>query len=130
MRRLLVVVAIAGCGGSDTHAVPPKAPNNELILGTFERHPPDGSTAFRFRADGSITLAHDKGELDSKPLAAGTWQVDKTQLTLTYDSGMCKGNGPGVYTVVISKRGLHLTKVSDACDQRAKLDGETLWRVN
>ena len=120
---------LVACGGPDTHAVPPKPPNNEAIIGTFERHPPDGSTAFRFRADGSVTVAHDKGELDSKAIATGTWQVDKTQLTLSYDSGMCQGDPPGVYNVVISKRGLRLTKVTDACDQRSKLDGETLWRI-
>ncbi len=129
-RWLLVAIVLSACGGSDKHATPPKRPNNELILGEFARKPPDGTTAARFRADGSVTIAHTKDELDTKPLAAGTFQLDKDQLTLSYTSGdMCKGNGPGVYKVVLSKIGIRFTKVSDDCDQRAKLDGQTWFRV-
>lgn len=109
---------------------PPKKPNNELIIGEFARRPPDGTTAARFRADGSVTVAHDQNLLDTKPLATGTWALDKDQLTLTYSGGeMCHGGGPGVYKVVLSKIGIHFTKVSDDCEQRAKLDGQTWRRV-
>ena len=129
-RLLLVSVVLGACGGSDRHAVPAKKPNNELILGEFERHPPDGTTAARFRADGSIVIAHNRNELDTKPLAQGTYQLDKDQLTLTYTSGdMCKGSGPGTYKVVLSKIGIRFTKVEDGCDQRAKLDGQTWFRA-
>ncbi len=129
-RLLLVSIVLGACGGSDHHSVPPKKPNNELILGEFERHPPEGTTAARFRADGSVVVAHTKNELDSKPLATGTFQLDKDQLTLTYTGGeMCKGNGPGTYKVVLSKVGIRFTKVSDDCDQRSKLDGQTWFRV-
>lgn len=129
-RALLVAIVMSACGGgSDRHALPPKRPNNELILGEFARHPPDGTTAARFRADGSVTVAHNKNELDTKPLATGTFQLEKDQLTLTYTGGeMCKGNGPGVYKVVLSKIGIRFTKVSDDCDQRSKLDGQTWFR--
>jgi hypothetical protein len=129
-RALLVAIVLSGCGGgSDRHAVPPKRPNNELIMGEFARRPPDGTTAARFRADGSVVVAHNKNELDTKPLATGTFQLEKDQLTLTYTGGdMCKGGGPGVYKVVLSKIGIRFTKVSDDCEQRAKLDGQTWFR--
>ena len=130
-RWLLVAFVMSACGGgSDRHAMPPKRPNNELILGEFARRPPDGTTAARFRADGSITVAHTRNELDTKPLATGTFQLEKDQLTLTYTGGeMCKGGGPGVYKIVLSKIGIRFTKVSDDCDQRSKLDGQTWFRV-
>jgi hypothetical protein len=35
----------------------------------------------------------------------------------------------GTYTVVLSKIGIHFTKLEDDCAQRAKIDGETWWRV-
>ena len=113
MLRLVLVAMVLSCGGSEHAYVPPKKPNNELILGEFARRPPDGTTAARFRADGSITVAHDKNELDTKPLATGTYTLDKDQLTLTYTGGdMCKGGGPGVYKVVLSKIGIRFSKVS------------------
>ena len=120
---------LAACGGSDKTAMPPKRPNNELLIGEYERRPPDGTTALRFRADGSVTLAHDKSKLDGETLATGTFQIEKDQLTLSYDKGMCAGGGPGVYSVVISKVGIHFKKVQDSCDQRAKIDGQTWWRI-
>jgi hypothetical protein len=131
MQRLVLAFAVLGaCGGSDHGPVIPKKPNNELIVGEFARRPPDGTTAARFRADGSITVAHDKTQLDSKPLASGTYQLDKDQLTLTYNSGnMCPAGSSGTYKVVISKVGIHFTKVSDDCEDRAKIDGQTWFRV-
>ena len=131
MQRLVVAVVLLGaCGGSDHGPVIPKKPNNELIIGEFARRPPDGTTAARFRADGSVTIAHDKSQLDTKPLAVGTFQLDKDQLTLTYNSGnMCPAGSTGVYKVVISKVGIHFTKVNDDCADRAKIDGQTWFRV-
>jgi hypothetical protein len=130
-RWLLVAIAMSACsGGSDRHGMPPKRPNNELILGEFARRPPDGTTAARFRADGSVVVAHNRNELDTKPLATGTFTLEKDQLTLTYTGGeMCKGGGPGVYKIVLSKIGMRFTKVSDDCDQRSKLDGQTWFRA-
>lgn len=125
--RSLALALLVACGGSDHQAVAVKPPNNELIIGEFERKPPEGTTAIRFRADGSVTLAHDKSKLDGDTLATGSFQLDKDQLTLTYDKGMCAGTGAGVYKVVVSKLGIHFQKVSDPCDQRAKIDGQ-VWR--
>jgi hypothetical protein len=126
--KIRILALLAACGGGSDHGpVPPKAPNNELIVGEFQRRPEDGTTAIRFRADGSVTLAHDPAKLDGETLATGTFQLDHDQLTLSYDKGMCAGRGPGVYKVVISKIGIRFTKMSDTCDQRAKIDGQ-IWR--
>jgi hypothetical protein len=128
--RWLALALVAACGSGKPEPQPPKRPNNELIVGEFERHPPDGTTVARFRGDGSITIAHDRASLDSKNLAEGTFALDKDQLTLTYSKGdMCKPGVAGVYKVVISKVGIHFTKVQDACDDRAKIDGQTWFRV-
>jgi hypothetical protein len=109
--------------------MPPKRPNDELIVGEFSRRPPAGTTTARFRADGSVVIAHDASELDSKPLASGSFKLDGDQLTLTYARGeMCKPGVDGTYRVVISKIGIRFTKVEDGCERRAKMDGETWYR--
>jgi hypothetical protein len=126
--RLVALLLLAACG-SEHAPVPPKRPNNELIIDTFERHPPLGTTAMRFRADGSVDVAHAADKLDRENLASGTWQLEKDQLTLTYSKGMCASDGPGVYRVVLSKVGLRFQeKISDNCAQRSKIAGETWWR--
>ena len=127
MRWLLVL--LVACGGDKPGPMPPKRANTDLILGEFERKPPDGTTAIRFRADGSVTVAHDKDKLDGETLATGTFDLDKDQLKLTYAKGMCAGGGAGIYQVVISKVGIHFKKVDDSCAQRAKMDGQTWWRI-
>ena len=122
-------LALAACS-SRPDPIPPKAPNTELIVGEFARRPPAGTTAARFLADGSITLAHDQGELDKKPLAAGTYKLDGDKLTLSYASGeMCEAGVEGSYTVVISKVGIRFTKIDDPCERRSKMDGETWYRL-
>jgi hypothetical protein len=129
LRLASVLVALAACGGSDHSPLPPKKPNNELILGEFTR-PPPATTAARFRADGSITVAHARDQLDVKPLAAGTYQLQGDQLTLTYQSGnMCPAGSSGTYKVVIAKVGIRFTKVNDDCADRSKMDGETWFRA-
>jgi len=126
------VVSFAACK-EPPRPVPPKAPNTELILGEYERHPPEGTTAIRFRADGSVRLAKTRALLDTEPpLAVGTWTVDGTKLTLTYEQGMCAetpGDKAGVYNVVISKVGIHFTKVEDSCERRSAIDNQTWWRL-
>ena len=131
MRAVLIAILLAACGGSEHGAVAPKKPNNELIMGEFERRPPDGTTAARFRADGSVTIAHNKNELDTKPLASGTFQLEKDQLTLTYNTGsMCPSGQSGTYKVVLSRIGIRFTKVDDSCADRAKMDGQTWFRAH
>ena len=126
MRALWLASLLIAC---KTDPMPPKRPNNELIVGEFARRPPAGTTAARFKADGSVVIAHDRGELDTKPLAAGTYSLDGDKLSLSYASGdMCKPGEEGTYTVVISKIGIRFTKVEDACERRAKMDGETWYR--
>ncbi len=109
--------------------MPPKPPNDSLIIGSFERHPPEGKTAMRFRANGEVTVAKDRDKLDGAPDATGTWAVEKDQLTLTYATGECGDAKVGVYKVVLSKIGVHFTKVDDSCDQRSHIDGQTWWRI-
>jgi hypothetical protein len=128
MRPLLLACILVACGKPEP--VPPKRPNNELIVGEFARRPPVGTTAARFRADGSVVIAHEEKDLDSKPLATGTFKLDGDKLTLDYQSGeMCSPGQEGTYTVVISKVGIRFTKVDDPCERRAKMDGETWYRV-
>lgn len=128
----LTLGALAACD-SGPHAVPPKAPNTELILGEYERHRPEGETAIRFRGDGSVRLAKNRAQLDAEPaLATGTWRLDGARLTLTYDKGICAeqpGDRAGVYTVVISRIGIHFTKVEDSCERRSAINGQTWWRI-
>jgi len=129
---LVALGQLAACADGP-RAVPPKRPNTELIVGEYERHPPDGQTAVRFRGDGSVRLAKARAQLDAEPpLAAGTWKIEGGRLTLTYDQGLCAdrpGDRTGVYTVVISKIGIHFTKVEDSCERRSAIDGQTWWRI-
>src|SRR5262245_36359285 len=128
MRPLLLACVLVACGKPEP--MPPKRPNTELIVGEFARRPPVGTTAARFRGDGSVIIAHDEKELDTKPLATGRFGLDGDKLTLTYSSGeMCPAGVEGVYNVVISKVGIRFTKVEDSCERRAKMDGETWYRL-
>ncbi|HEX4422611.1 MAG TPA: hypothetical protein VH165_32070 [Kofleriaceae bacterium] len=128
----IVSLSTLGCGPGP-QAVPLKAPNTELIVGEYERHPPEGTTAIRFRGDGSVRLAKTKAELDGEaPIAIGEWKVDGNKLTLTYSKGACTDSAAeqtGVYTVVISRVGIHFTKVEDGCQRRSAIDGQTWWRI-
>src|SRR5947207_15054737 len=88
LAALTVALPLAAC--SEPQAVPPKRPNTELIVGEYERHPPDGETAVRFRADGSVRLAKSRSQLDAEPpLASGTWKLECGKLTLTFDKCIC-----------------------------------------
>jgi hypothetical protein len=129
MRTILLVAMLAGACSEKPPPMPPKAPNTELIIGTFARKPPVGTTAAWFRADGSVTLASKAEELETKPIASGSWKLDGDQLQLTYDKGdMCEAGATGTYKVVISKIGIRFSKVDDACERRSKIDGETWYR--
>jgi hypothetical protein len=127
-----LVCVLPACSSAPV-AAPAKRPNTEIILGEYERHPPDGETAIRFRADGSIRLAKSKAMLDADPpLAIGKWKLDGARLTLTYDKGLCtdrEADKSGTYTVVVSKIGIHFTKVEDSCERRSAIDGQTWWRI-
>jgi uncharacterized protein (TIGR03066 family) len=127
MRSLLVLVLLAACGKPEP--MPPKRPNNELIVGEFERRHQEAHTAARFKGDGSVTLASKADELDGKAIAEGTYKLDGDKLTLVYTKGeLCEAGVEGTYTVVISKVGIRFTKIDDACERRAKIDGETWYR--
>lgn len=131
MRRSLLLPLVAACASGSGELPPPKRPNNELVVGDFARKPPDGEMAVRFSGDGTFFFAKTKGELGRTPhLADGTYEVDGDQLTFTAEQGMCaNGTKAGTYKVVISKIGIRFTKVDDGCADRARLDGQTLWRL-
>ncbi|HEU0031058.1 MAG TPA: hypothetical protein VFQ53_10535 [Kofleriaceae bacterium] len=132
MRWPLACVLIASCSGGP-QAVPPKRPNNELIVGDFARKPPDGETAVRFGSDGSFFTAKTKGELEHTPhLAEGTYKLDGDQLTFSNARGQCtesEGDKVGTYKVVVSRVGIRFSKVTDSCEARSRLDGQTWWRI-
>src|SRR5262245_38008671 len=130
MLRWMPCLLVVACSSAQDRS-PPKKPNSSLIVGDFERRPPEGTMAIRFTANGELRLAKDKAHLDSEPTeATGAWTVDNDTLTLTYLKGMC-ADGPktGTYKVVISKVGIRFTKVNDSCERRAKMDGQTWWRI-
>ncbi|MCX5745829.1 MAG: hypothetical protein NT062_25415 [Proteobacteria bacterium] len=137
MPILIPLLLAIGCGeAAKPKILPPKRPNDELVVGEFERHPPQGTMAMRFRANGAVTVAKDRAGLDRPPvLGDGTYEVgkedQKDQMTLTFETGdMCTPEQKGVYKVVISKLGLRFTKVEDDCEARARFDGTTFWRVH
>lgn len=127
---LLVGVFVVGCAEPEKPKImPPKRPNNELIVDQFERHPPQGTMALRFRASGDVEVGKDKAGLE-KPLATGKYELEKDQMTLTFESGeLCTPEQKGVYKVVLSKLGIRFTKVEDECEARARWDGSTFWRI-
>jgi hypothetical protein len=129
MRRYALLV-LAACS-TPADRPPPKRPNNELVVGDFARKPPAGEMALRFGADGTYFFTKTKDEIDKPPhLADGTFKVEGDTLTFTADKGMCAdGQKSGSYKVVISKVGIRFTKVEDGCDDRARLDGSTFWRL-
>jgi hypothetical protein len=128
--RVALFVLFAACSPTPAPQ-PPKKPNTELVVGDFARRPPDGEMAVRFGSDGRFVFAKSKGELEkSGHLADGSYNVEGDQLTFVADKGMCADSVKvGTYKVVISKIGIRLTKVDDGCTERARLDGQTLWRL-
>lgn len=132
MRLVLACLVLAACS-SPPAPQPPKRPNNELIVGSFERHPPDGTQVLAFRGDGSFELFHDRAAQDKGDVAAsGHFTIASDQLTFTNEKGLCSDDAnlrTATYKVVISKLGVHFTKAGDdLCDRRASIDGQTWHR--
>ena len=125
---LVCGLSLAACS-TKPPPMPPKKPNNELIVGEFERRHQEATTAAKFLAGGDVIIASKADELATKPIAEGTYKLDGDKLTLVYTKGeLCPAGVEGTYTVVISKIGIRFTKVEDACERRAKIDGETWYR--
>jgi hypothetical protein len=129
---LALVLALGACGPSHP-PVPLKKPNDELIVGDFTRRGGDGKAAIRFARDGSYRLVKDKDSFEqASPLGDGTWKMSGDQLTLSAQHGICtEGDGAreATYKVVISKVGVRFEKVTDDCERRATMDGQTWWRL-
>src|SRR5687768_13738821 len=119
----------SACPSEKPRAVPPKRPNNELIVGGFERRPPVGTQAIRFEPDGSYRLAKSKDELDRTPrLGDGKYKLEGDVLTLSAEQGQCAEDEltkEATYKVVLSKVGIRFEKDNDTCEARAKMDGQT-----
>lgn len=125
---IALVSTLSACASEPVSRIP-KKPNNELILGDFERHAP-GTTAYRFGSDGSFSAAKTTAELERTPhLTEGTYTVDADKLTFNALRGECAGKA-GSYKVVLSKIGIRIVeKLDDECEWRQKLVGQTLWRI-
>lgn len=128
----LCLVCLVSCGPSHAPA-PVKKPNNELLVGDFTRRGGDGEAAIRFAEDGSYRVVKNKTMLDQEPpLGTGTWKIDGDQLTLSAQRGMCAEGAQGrdaTYRVVVSKVGIRFEKITDDCERRATMDGQTWWRL-
>jgi hypothetical protein len=129
---MLIAVTLLACADQPRRS-PPKRPNTELIVGEFERRPPVGEQAIRFYPDGEYRLAKNRAELDRSPhLGNGRYDLDGDQLKLTAEKGLCSesaGDKTGTYKVVISKVGIRFEKLDDDCEDRARMDGQTWWRI-
>lgn len=131
MSKYVVIASLLLAACAEKQPVMAKKPNTELISGDFERHLPEGETAIRF-VDHNYRVAKTRMQFDANPaLAEGTYSIEGDKLTLSAQKGACadpKNEQTGVYKVVISRIGIHFTKVSDACERR-RLDGQTWWRI-
>lgn len=123
---------LAACGTPQTRA-PLKKPNDELLVGAYNRRGGDGEQAIRFASDGTYRVAKNKSMLDQEPpLGTGTWKISGDQLTLSAQQGMCteaEQERQATYKVVVSKVGVRYEKVSDDCARRSTMDGQTWWRI-
>lgn len=130
-RSILIALLLAACPGPEPVSRIPKKPNTELVVGDYERRPPAGTAAFRFAADGTYTVAKNKGEMERTPhVSEGTYKVDGETLTFETTRGECADAKTGSYKVNISKIGIRvIDKIDDACEWRARLAGQTLWRI-
>src|SRR2546423_9005116 len=116
MSRWFVVCLLVACGSEKGQPMPPKKPNNELIVGDYERKKPSGEQAFRFDNNGNYFVVKNKGELDHTPhVADGTYKVEGNKLTFSADKGACSETAAekaGTYEIVISKVGIRFVKVN------------------
>jgi hypothetical protein len=128
----LCLICIAACGPSHPRA-PVKPPNDILLLGDYHRRGGDGEAAIRFERSGTYRFVKNKDMLDKDPpLGSGTWKINGDQLTLSAQQGMCTENAEereATYKVVVSKVGIRCEKVTDSCERRATMDGQTWWRL-
>ncbi|MBI3205736.1 MAG: hypothetical protein HYZ29_29635 [Myxococcales bacterium] len=100
-----------------------------LIVGKWQE-PAPYTAVLRFDASGTVTVANFEAELDTKPLASGTWALTGSQLTFVNTSGVCStpvSNQTGVYDIVVTATTLSFSMQNDPCPQRNVIDGET-WK--
>ena len=131
MRAIAILLVLSACPGPEPASRIPKKPNEELVVGDFERRPPAGTAAYRFASDGTYTVSKNKGEMERTPhVSEGTYKVQGETLTFEAVRGECADNKIGSYKVNISKIGIRvIEKIDDACEWRSRLAGQTLWRI-
>lgn len=137
---VLALITVAGCGEPSTpadaasgldSAVVPDAPVVADIVGDWSQ-PPPYRAFMRFDADGTQRVARSRADLDSAPLAAGTWELSGSRLTLRNTVGACSAPAThqvGEYEVRWTADTLAFSLVDDVCGERNVIDGETWTHV-
>jgi hypothetical protein len=131
IEHLLIVCALgAGCGGS-AKPPPPSPAASTPLAGDFEFRSEDGAVVLRFVDDGTCAVATSVEGL-ANPLHRCTWRLDGNRLTFTNTTGTCaesEGTRVGVYDVVVRAQDVSFTRVSDTCERRMTIDGQTWTRI-
>jgi hypothetical protein len=136
---ILALVLLPACGGSPStpDASAPDAPAMPdaslaaMLVGEWAE-PAPYMAFMRLDADGTQRVARSQADLDSAPLATGTWELSGQRLTLTNTVGACsavEAQRVGVYDVEVTASTLTFTLVSDVCTERRVIGGETWARV-
>jgi hypothetical protein len=128
---VLLALALAGCAGSQKSQPSEPAPSAAAsLVGTFHRADERG-TVMRFAPDGTCSVASSMEEL-AEPSHRCTWTLDGSRLTFTNTQGSCaetESTRVGVYDVVVRAQDVSFKKVTDTCERRMSIDGETWQRL-
>jgi hypothetical protein len=130
VEHVLISCALAvGCGGS---AKPPaSSPEPAALAGDYQFRAGDDAVVLRFVPDGTCAVARSIEGL-ANPSHRCTWRLDGNRLTFTNTTGTCaesEATRVGVYDVVIGAQTVAFTRVSDTCERRMTIDGQTWTRI-
>ena len=120
MPRWLVLLLLAACGSSSSSSGPGIAETSEHRADRRRVRAPSARRHDR-RAVSRRRLDHDRAR-QAPASTARPWRPARSSSTADtahadYTTGdMCPAGRAGVYKVVISKVGIHFTKVDDSCD--------------
>lgn len=134
---LVIGVALAGCGGAakpTPAAAAPEAPTAATpasLVGDFAIQNEGHTAVLRFSADGTCAVATSVEGL-ATPSHRCTWTLDGDRLTFNNTEGTCAEKEEtkiGVFDVVVTARDVSFKMVSDSCERRMAIDGETWTRI-